>query len=421
MVVKNIRNLGPKIMSSKKITMIMTGIIVVVVFLITIFVIPAPRPVYSLFFDHGINISHNVKLSLSPPHIVTYGNNVYVVWGSHSARSSDIYFKTIRVGGTTTFGSTLNLSHNPNGNFSGSPQISAYRNNVYVVWEHDTNGNRDIYFKASKNSGTNFASEDDLSKNVTGNAHFPNMAALQNNVYVVWEHDTNGNRDIYFKASKNNGTTFGSTLNLSHNPNGNFSGSPQISAYRNNVYVVWEHDTNGNRDIYFKASKNNGTTFGSTLNLSHNKKGISGSSSPRIFVSSNNVYVVWERIAAQSSDIYFKPSKNSGTTFGSTLNLSHNPNGNFSGSPQISAYGNNVYVVWGSHSARSSDIYFKTIRVGGATTFGSTLNLSHNPNGNFSGSPEIAVSVHHIYMATIDNITGNSDVYFRHIKWSLIT
>jgi hypothetical protein len=150
MVVKNIRNLGPKIMSSKKITMIMTGIIVVVVFLITIFVIPAPRPVYSLFFDHGINISHNVKLSLSPPHIVTYGNNVYVVWGSHSARSSDIYFKTIRVGGATTFGSTLNLSHNPNGNFSGSPEIAVSVHHIYIATIDNITGNSDVYFRHIK-------------------------------------------------------------------------------------------------------------------------------------------------------------------------------------------------------------------------------------------------------------------------------
>src|SRR5688572_20562002 len=56
--------------------------------------------------------------------------------------------------------------------------------------------------------------------------------------------------------------------NLSNNP-GN-STDAQIALYQNNVFVVWSDATTGNGDIYFKRSMDNGTSFGSTENLSNN-------------------------------------------------------------------------------------------------------------------------------------------------------
>ena len=58
-------------------------------------------------------------------------------------------------------------------------------------------------------------------------------------MYVVWEgHGTNGYNDISFKVSKNGGTSFRNTINLSYRPS--FLGPPQIAGAGNNVYVVWE-------------------------------------------------------------------------------------------------------------------------------------------------------------------------------------
>ena len=55
---------------------------------------------------------------------------------------------------------------------------------------------------------------------------------------------TPGNIDILFAASNNNGTSFGTPINLSNNTGDSFN--PQIAASGNNVYVTWEDSTPGN-------------------------------------------------------------------------------------------------------------------------------------------------------------------------------
>jgi hypothetical protein len=52
-----------------------------------------------------------------------------------------------------------------------------------------------------------------------------------------------------FKRSADNGTSFGSTKNLSTNP-GN-STAAQIAVHQDNVWAVWEDATTGNGDIFF--------------------------------------------------------------------------------------------------------------------------------------------------------------------------
>ena len=56
--------------------------------------------------------------------------------------------------------------------------------------------------------------------------------------------------DIHFIASGNEGDSFGSTKNLSDNAGESIE--PQIISSGGNIYVVWQDDTPGNFDIFFK-------------------------------------------------------------------------------------------------------------------------------------------------------------------------
>ena len=133
--------------------------------------------------------------------------------------------------------------------------------NAYVVWEDETPGNFDVFFRASQGLGTINVS------NNTGFSQNPQIAASGNNVYVTWEDTTPGNRDIFFAVSNNNGVSFGTPINISNSPGS--STDPQIAASGNNVYVTWEDTTPGNRDIFFAVSNNNGTSFGTPINISN--------------------------------------------------------------------------------------------------------------------------------------------------------
>ena len=85
------------------------------------------------------NLSQNLEDSVYAQ-VSTSGENVYIVWqesvGSDEVKDYDIFFIVSRDGGAT-FTSPINLSNNKG--FSEHPQISASRNNVYIVWVDDNN------------------------------------------------------------------------------------------------------------------------------------------------------------------------------------------------------------------------------------------------------------------------------------------
>ena len=151
------------------------------------------------------------------------------------------------------------MSNNTGGSFN--PQIAASDSNVYVTWSDSTPaGNNDILFAASNNNGTSFGTPINLSNN-TGGSFNPQIAAIGSNVYVTWSDSTpaGSNLDILFAVSNNNGTSFGTPINLSNNTGDSFF--PQIATSGNNVYVTWIDTTPGNFDIFFATSTNNGTSL----------------------------------------------------------------------------------------------------------------------------------------------------------------
>ena len=126
--------------------------------------------------------------------------------------------------------------------------------NAYVVWQDTILDNNEIFFRASQGLGTINVS------NNTGFSVNPQIAVSGSNVYVIWEDTIPGNADIFFAVSNNNGVSFGTPINLSNNT-GN-SVNQQIATSGNNVYVTWHDDTPaGDRDIFFAASNNNGTSL----------------------------------------------------------------------------------------------------------------------------------------------------------------
>ena len=345
-----------------------------------------------------INLSNNTGFS-ELPQIAASGNNVYVTWEDFTpAGSNDIFFAVSNNNGTS-FGTPINLSNNTGS--SEHPQIAASGNNVYVTWDDDTPGIEDIFFAVSNNNGVSFGTPINIS-NSTGGSFLPQIAAVGNNVYVTWEDTTPGNRDIFFAASNNNGTSFSTPINLSNTPGG--SEHPQIAASGSNVYVTWEDDLPaGDKDIFFAVSNNNGVSFGTPINLSNN----TGSSFiAQIAAVGNNVYVAWEDNTPGNRDIFFAASNNNGTSFGTPINLSNNTGG--SSNPQIAASGSNVYVTWEDNTPGNLDIFFAASNNNG-TSFGTPINLSNDTGGSFE--PQIAVSGNNVYVTWGDNTPGNNDIF----------
>jgi hypothetical protein len=315
--------------------------------------------------------------------IASFGQNIYVVWkGDAQGVDDEILFRASHDGGQT-FGEIQNLSNNPSESQIG--RVAAYGQNVYVVWEDTALGNEEIFFRASTDGGLTFGVTQNLSMD-GGDSDDPNIYAYGQNVYVVWNafDSSTGTREILFKASTDGGLTFGVTQNLSNNTAGT-SDSSKIAAYEQNVYVVWENTVLGNEsEILFRASTDGGLTFGVTQNLSNTNE---FSINPSIATFGQNVYVAWQDNILGNSEIFFRSSIDNGQTFGIAENLS--ANNASSERPDIGVAGQNVYVVWTNDPDINREIFFRASTDGGQI-FRDIQNISMNLGNSIL--PGIAVS-----------------------------
>ena len=95
------------------------------------------------------------------------------------------------------------------------------------------------------------------------------MATSGDNVYVAWPSNKTGNNEVMFRASTDNGATFGNKTNLS-NTKGAESVDAQIAASGDNVYVSWwERNQTANEPV-MRVSDDNGESFGPVLHLAAN-------------------------------------------------------------------------------------------------------------------------------------------------------
>ena len=270
--------------------------------------------------------------------------------------------------------------------------------------------------------------------NLTDNPNdsvYPQVAASENNVYVVWEDSTtsdlsNNNYDIYIKKSADWGESFAGNsnsiatgtateiLNLSNNPG--FSEHPQIAAYDEKVHVAWIDNSLGNKEILFARSIDNGTTFSEAINLSNTHN--TNSRNLELSAFENNVYAAWLDEDEQGNGIIlFTASNDGGETFGNPITIARNvtTNNDFT-FPKVAAYGNNVYIAWNVVDSRSTQgqgeimtdlLYVKSLNQG--NTFSPPIKL--NNNGEKVGEAQLAAYNNVVYVvwasSPYDHITSN--------------
>jgi hypothetical protein len=371
----------------------------------------------------GANSSQEAK-------ITCFGDNVYVVWeDARNGYADDIYFNYSTDKGATWQASDIRLDtgDTPGANWSYYPQISCSPTHVYVVWHDSRNGSFDIYFNYSSDGGANWqasAMRLDVGDGPGANLSMhPQISSCGSNVYVVWEDSRNGLRDIYFNYSTDNGLTWQATdtrLDMGDTPGSNTSYDLGISSNGSNVYAVWVDQRNSSTDdIYFNYSSDGGANWqASDIRLdTGDQPGTNYSGYPQISSSGSNVYVVWSDSRNGERDIYFNYSTDEGATWQATdirLDTGDMPGADQSMGPQIRSSGSNVYVVWEDARNGRDDIYFNNSTSGGKTwkTPAVRLDTGDSPGANYSEYPQIACLESDIYVVWHDWRNGEMDIYF---------
>jgi hypothetical protein len=95
------------------------------------------------------------------------------------------------------------------------------------------------------------------------------IATSGDNAYITWWSNKTGNEEVMFRASTDNGATFGDKMNLSNTTEAD-SDDAEIAASGDNVYVSWWERNETSDTPVARISSDNGATFGPMLMLATN-------------------------------------------------------------------------------------------------------------------------------------------------------
>ena len=308
------------------------------------------------------------------------------------------------------FENATNLTNNPMDSVYG--QVAAWNSNVYLLWQDSIpsdHTNYDIFIKNSNDNGTTFGSSVNLSNN-SGFSEHPQIAAYDNNVYAIWADDTSGNREVLFTRSVDNGTSFDKIKNLSNNTSDSFN--QEIAVFGDTVYVVWldQSDEDDETNILLKASGDGGETFGRTVNISSNAN---QETFPKVAAFEGSVYIAWNTAdnlldERDNEGLFFVRSLDGGNTFDNIIKLNHE---NDFGELQIAAFDETVYVASGGLPSVDVNGVLFTKSNDGGRSFSEPVTIDEN--GRFVNSLNVEVSAYDeqfSYVAAQVSVSGNEEI-----------
>ena len=308
------------------------------------------------------------------------------------------------------FENATNLTNNPMDSVYG--QVAAWNSNVYLLWQDSIpsdHTNYDIFIKKSNDNGTTFGSSVNLSNN-SGFSEHPQIAAYDNNVYAIWADDTSGNREVLFTRSVDNGTSFDKIKNLSNNTSDSFN--QEIAVFGDTVYVVWldQSEEDDETNILLKASGDGGETFGRTVNISSNAN---QETFPKVAAFEGSVYIAWNTAdnlldERDNEGLFFVRSSDGGNTFDNIMKLNHE---NDFGELQIAAFDETVYVASGGLPSVDVNGVLFTKSNDGGRSFSEPVTIDEN--GRFVNSLNVEVSAYDerfSYVAAQVSVSGNEEI-----------
>ncbi|UCE37654.1 MAG: BNR-4 repeat-containing protein [Thermoplasmata archaeon] len=316
-----------------------------------------------------INTDATTEDQMAPSLAVNATGTLFIAWEDNRAGNADIYFANSTDGGAT-WGST-NLPVNTDGGpFPQEKPVIAVDSNgvVYAVWHDARSGtNWDIYSAYSSDGGATWNHPNvEVSNDTTNSFQLNPTIAVDSNgiIYSAWEDQRDGDSDIYFAKSEDGGMTWSKpNKRVNTYATDNESYNPSIAVDSNdNVYLVWEDNRDGNLDIYFARSSDKGETWPYPNVKINTDVGTRSQWVPDITVdSTGTIHVAWGDYRNDNFDIFYANSSDYGVTWTDpNLRVNDDISGENQLNPDLAVSPNGtVCVAWDDRrSGSNDDIYY---------------------------------------------------------------
>jgi hypothetical protein len=236
-----------------------------------------------------------------PDLIVDPSGNPHVAWHDKTPGNEEIYFKKSTDGGAT-WSASQRLTWN-----SGNSNVPCLAfdtlGKLHLVWGDWTPGNMEIYHKKSTDGGASWLAGQRLTWN-EGVSGYPQIALASSTYLVVaWSDSTPGNRETYCKRSTDGGATWLASQRLTWNSGDTWTLALIVDSSKC-YHLVWRDTTPGNSELYYKNSPGGGATWTASERLTWT----SGESDAPCLAAgpSGAIHVVWEDDTSGNAEIYYR-------------------------------------------------------------------------------------------------------------------
>lgn len=241
--------------------------------------------------------------------------------------------------------------------YNNAKTIGSDGSTLHTVWTDGRDGNLEVYYKRSANSGLSWGSDLRLTNN-SGSSYYPAIYVSGNTVFITWTDNRDGNYEIYFKSSVDGGGTWSTDTRLTNNSA--LSDYPSIDADGNTVIIVWQDSRDGNSEVYCKRSADGGLSWAADNRLTNNS---SFSEYASVTISGTKAVVAWEDNRDGNREIYSKYSTDGGTTWSADNRLTNNSSQ--STSVSVTSEGDFVDLTWSDQRDGNWEIYYRYSADGG--------------------------------------------------------
>jgi hypothetical protein len=343
--------------------------------------------------------------SCYPAIAIDSNNTLHVVWHDNSDGNFEIYYKRSFNGGAT-WSPNQRLTWTSGSSMRPAIAIDSY-NMIHLVWEDNTPGGTEIYYKGSTDGGTTWQTAQRLTW-TPGESIFPAIGiGPGNSVHIVWQDPAPAYDEIYYRRSIDEGVSWGPVKRLTWTSHASFFPDIAVSSgYL--VQAVWTDFTPGNAETYFKGSADGGATWTPIKRLTWTT---SSSFTPAIAIDSNaTTHVVWRDYATGNDELYYKRSADGGATWTPIKRLTWTTSDSYYPAMAIDS-SNNIHIVCYNTAPGNDEIYYKRSTDGG-DTWSALQRLTWN--SGYSNCPAIDVDSNlNVHIVWHDDTPGNYEIYYK--------
>lgn len=349
-------------------------------------------------------------------------DNYYFIWHDQRTGQERIFAQKYDSNKNQQWSSDLQIVTSNNQIFPRiSTDIDGYS---YMTWQDDRNGNQDIYLQKFDNSG-NAVWVGEKKVNVDASSadqNLPVVSANTSTAYIVWQDDRSGNLDIYAQRYSPAGVQLWvNDLKINTDTGSGNQSYPAVALdSENNFYVIWQDDRNGDNDIYAQKYDQDANKLWVADKKINTDVSLTNQDYPVFTLDDVNdfLYIAWqdERNGGSSGnvDIYAQKYDASGNEIWTEdIRMNTDLTSAYQSYPSIAYEGNNkFYITWQDNRNGNNDVYAQKCDQNGGSLWAEDVKINTNYDNSDQRSPRVVVdNAGYGIFTWYDNRNGNYDIY----------